>query len=108
MSDADLTSKLKKELVRSTRKSDLDVHPIPAGDGIFMFTLLRGKNNERIQTFIESVANFIVFKDGIEKKLITVKLSEGPIPVYVARGKEVMASGEWGALIPLLTTHSKL
>ena len=53
MSDADLTSKLKKELVRSTKKSDLDMHPIPAGDSIFMFTLLRGRNNERIQTFID-------------------------------------------------------
>ena len=100
MSDADLTSKL-KELVKSTRKSDLDIHPIPAGDGIFMFTILKGKNDEKIQTFIDSCANSIIFKDGIEKKLITVKLSDRPIPVSMARGKEVMATGEWGALIPL-------
>ena len=101
MSDADLTSKLKKELVKSTRKSGMDVHPIPAGDRIFVFTILKEKNNEKIQTFIDSCSNSIVFKDGIEKKLITVTLSDGLIPVSVAGDKEVMATGEWGALIPL-------
>ena len=30
-----------------------------------------------------------------------VRISHGPIPVTVASGKEIMASGEWGALIPL-------
>ena len=37
----------------------------------------------------------------MEKKLITVKISEGRIPIAVASGKEIMASGEWGTLIPL-------
>ena len=30
-----------------------------------------------------------------------VKISEGPILIAVASGKEIMASGEWGILIPL-------
>ena len=42
-----------------------------------------------------------MFKDGVEKKLIMVRISHGPIPVTVASGKEIMASGEWGTLIPL-------
>ena len=56
---------------------------------------------KKIQTFIDTGANSIVFKDGVEKKLITVKISEGPIPISVVGGKEILASGEWGALIPL-------
>ena len=86
---------------KSTNKSDLNVHLPPPGDGVFMFTLLRGKNNEKIQTFIDTGANSVVFKDSVEEKLIMVKISEGPIPVSLAGGKEVRASGEWGALIPL-------
>ena len=54
MSDAELTNKLKKELAKSTKKSNLDVHPPPPGNRIFMLTLLRGKNDEKIQTFIDT------------------------------------------------------
>ena len=101
MSDAELTSGLRKKLEKSTNKSDLNIHLPSPGDRVFMFTLLRGKNNEKIQTFIDTRANSVVFKDGVEEKLIMVKISEGPIPVAVAGGKEVMASSEWGTLIPL-------
>ena len=108
ISDADLTSQLKEELVKSTGDTGLDVHSVPPGEGVFMFTILRGRNGEKIMTFIDMGANSIVLKDRIEKKLITVKLSDRPIPVSVAGGKEVMATGEWGALIPLPAGPTKL
>ena len=101
MSDANLTVQLKEELVKSTGDTTLDVHQVLPGECVFMFTILRGRNGERISTFIDTGANSIVLKDRIEKKLITVKLLDGPIPISVAGGKEVMATGEWGALIPL-------
>ena len=75
MSDTELTSKLRKELGKSTNKSDLNLHPPLPGDGVFMFTLLRGKNNEKIQTFIDTGASSVVFKAGVEKKLIADKIS---------------------------------
>ena len=99
VSDADLTVQLKEELVKSTGDTMLDVHQVPPCESVFMFTIMRGRN-ERILTFIDMGANSIVLKDGIEKKLITLKLSDGPISVSVAGGKEVMATGEWGTLIP--------
>ena len=54
----------------------------------------------RIQAFIDTGVDSVVLKDDVERKLIAVEISEGPIPVAVAGGNEVMASGEWGALIP--------
>ena len=54
MSDTELTNKLNKELAKSTKKSNLDVNLLPPGGGIFMFTLLRGKNDEKIQTIIDT------------------------------------------------------
>ena len=86
---------------KSINRSDLSVHPPPPGEGLFRFALLKGKNNEKIQTLIDTGAISVVFKDGVEEKLVTVKILEEPIPVSVAGGKDIMASGEWGALILL-------
>ena len=58
MSDADLTVQLKEELVKSTRDTTLDVHSVPPGEGVFMFTILRGRNGERISTFIDTRGQF--------------------------------------------------
>ena len=40
ISDADLTSQLKEELVKSTGDTGLDVHSVPPSEGVFMFTIL--------------------------------------------------------------------
>ena len=65
MSDAKLACKLRKLLEKSINRSDLSVHPPPPGEGLFRFALLKGKNNEKIQTLIDTGAISVVFKDGV-------------------------------------------
>ena len=100
ISDSEVTKKLKQKLVIEDGCEEA-VHPIPEGDGIFMFTLTPDINGNPLQTFMDTGANSFIMKTGVEKRLISVKINKGPVSVSVAGGLEVSASGEYGALIPL-------
>ena len=54
-----------------------------------------------MQSFIDSGADRIFMADNAVKELISVKIKDGPIPLGVASGKTINATGEVGALIPL-------
>ena len=100
ISDSEVTRKLQQKLVIQDGCQEA-VHPIPEGDGIFMFTLTPDINGNPLQTFMDTGANSFIMKTGVEKRLISVKINPGPVSVSVAGGLEVSASGEYGALIPL-------
>ena len=100
ISDSEVTKKLKQKLVIEDGCEEA-VHPIPEGDGIFMFTLTPDINGNPLQTFMDTGANSFIMKTGVEKRIISVKINKGPVSVSVAGGLEVSASGEYGALIQL-------
>ena len=100
ISDSEVTRKLKQKLSVEEGCEEA-VHSIPEGDGMFMFTLTPDLNGDPLQTFMDTGANSYIMKTGVEKRLISVKISHGPVSVSVAGGLEVSASGEYGALIPL-------
>ena len=100
VSDNEVTLKLKQKLAAEHGCEDA-VHPIPEGDGMFMFTLTPDIKGNPLQTFMDTGANSYIMKTGNEKRLISVRISQGPVSVSVAGGLEISASGEYGALIPL-------
>ena len=100
ISDSEVTLKLKQKLAVGDGCEEA-VHPIPEGDGIFMFTLTPDLDGKPLQTFMDTGANSFIMKTGVEKRLVSVKVNRGPVSVSVAGGLEISASGEYGALIPL-------
>ena len=109
ISDEELTKKLKQKLADELDGCADAVHPIPAGDGIFMFTVMPSIEGDPLQVFMDTGANSFLMRDGIEKKLVTIKAAHGPIPMSVAGGLQINASGEYGALIPLADgTHQSV
>ena len=84
-------------LMRSSAK----VSKIPDGEAIFIFCVVAGLNNP-VMAFIDCGANCFLAKEGIpESEFISVKLSNGPIPLSVAGGSTTYASAEYASLLPL-------
>ena len=78
------------------------VQDLPAGQNMFMFFLLQGKSGtEPIQVFGDSGANFWFATEAVTKKLVCVRTQKGAIPINIAGGKVIHATGEWAAAIPL-------
>ena len=78
-----------------------NVIQVPEGQIAFVFCKIKGKHSG-IQAFIDSGANCCIMSDGIpQRELNSCKLQDGPIPIDVATGMVVHASGEWGSALPL-------
>ena len=78
VSDSEVTLKLKQKLAVEDGCEDA-VHPIPEGDGLFMFTITPDLHGNPLQTFMDTGANSFIMKSGVEKRLISVKISKGPV-----------------------------
>ena len=64
--------------------------------------VLKGKTRP-VTAFIDSGCNcFVAREDVVKEELNAIKVSDGPIPMGVAGGKTVNASGEWASTLPLL------
>ena len=64
--------------------------------------LVEGKTRPLL-VFVDSGCNCMVTREGVaEDELISAKLQDGPLPIGVAGGNEVHASGLWACLLPLV------
>ena len=82
-------------------QSNAKVMKIPQGEPVFIFCVIQGLTSP-VMTFIDSGANCWLSQEGIpEKEFISVKLSDGPIPLSVASGMTTYASAEYASLLPL-------
>ena len=100
MPDSELVEYFKNSLVKNG-VSKPKVKPYPSGQCVFLFCLIEGKTRP-IQAFIDSGCNTMLSRQSIpETELVSAKLIKGPIPVSVAGGGEIMASGLWATLLPL-------
>ena len=82
-------------------ESSAEVQKIPSGEPVFIFCVIQGLSNP-VMAFIDSGANCWLAQEGIpEKEFISVKLSDGPIPLSVASGITAYASAEYASLLQL-------
>ena len=100
MPDSELVGYFKKTLaMKGVPKAK--IKPYPSGQCVFLFCLIEGKTRP-IQAFIDSGCNTMLSRQSVpETELVSAKLIKGPIPISVAGGGEVMASGLWASLLPL-------
>ena len=100
MPDSELADYFKKSLVKKGVSKPI-VKPYPAGQCVFLFCLIEGKNRP-IQAFLDSGCNTMLSRQGVpETELVSAKLMKGPIPISVAGGGEIFASGLWATLLPM-------
>ena len=99
--DQEVMEMLRNEMAKSdVEKGEID--DIPEGENMFMFFLLQGKpGTEPIQVFCDSGANFWFAVESVTKKLIAVQTYKGALPINVAGGNVIYATGEWAAALPL-------
>ena len=101
LSDKDVMELLREKMDISDFESG-QVQDIPPGQNMFMFFLLQGKpGTEPIQVFGDSGANFWFATESVTKKLVCVQTHKGAVPINIAGGKVIHATGEWAAAIPL-------
>ena len=100
-SDQEVMEMLRNEMAKSDMEKG-DIDDIPEGENMFMFFLLQGKpGTEPIQVFCDSGANFWFAVESVTKKLISVQTYKGALPINVAGGNVIYATGEWAAALPL-------
>ena len=100
MPDSELVEYFKKTLAMKG-ESQPKIKPYPSGQCVFLFCLIEGKTRP-IQAFVDSGCNTMLSRQNVpETELVSAKLIKGPIPVSVAGGGEIMASGLWATLLPL-------
>ena len=81
--------------------SNAKVQKIPQGEPVFIFCVIQGLNGP-VMSFIDGGCNCWLAQEGIpEKEFISVKLTDGPIPLSVASGMTAYASAEYASLLPL-------
>ena len=81
--------------------SNAKVQRIPEGDPVFIFCAIQGLNGP-VMCFIDGGCNCWLAQEGIpEKEFISVKLTDGPIPLSVASGMTAYATAEYASLLPL-------
>ena len=81
---------------------------IPEGETVFIFCIIKGRTRG-LRAFIDNGCSTWLTKDGIpEKELKSVKLRDGPIPMWVAGGHTVYATAEWASLLPLSNGYSQV
>ena len=101
--------KTDKEVVEILReqmeKSDFEegeIADIPEGENMFMFFLLQGKEGtEPMQVFSDTGANLWFAVESVTKKLVSVQTYKGSLPINVAGGQVINATGEWAAALPM-------
>ena len=82
-------------------QSNTKVLKVPQGEPVFIFCVIQGLTSP-VMTFIDSGANCWLSQEGIpEKEFISVKLTDGPIPLSVSSGMTTYASAEYASLLPL-------
>lgn len=76
---------------------------IPEGETLFVFCLIKGRTRT-LRAFMDGGCSSWLAKDGVpQNELRSVKLRDGPIPMWVAGGHTVTADAEWASLLPLNT-----
>ena len=81
--------------------------PIPEGEPMFMFCMIRGKSRS-LRSFLDGGCSSWLAKDGVpQKELKSCKLRDGPIGMYVAGGHVATADAEWSSTIPLADGNSQ-
>ena len=106
ISDDDLVPFFENDLKAS--EDNPDVRGIPPGETVFIMCVLKGKTRP-VTAFIDSGCNcFVAREDVVKEELNAIKVSDGPIPMGVAGGKTVNASGGLAATLPLLDGGHKV
>ena len=101
LSDPEVTELLKAEMSKSDFESG-EVAEIPEGENMFQFLILQGKpGTEPIQVFCDSGANLWFGVESVTKKLVCLRTYKGELPINIAGGKIIQATGEWGAALPM-------
>ena len=101
VSDPEVMKLLKKEMSESEFESG-EVADIPPGENMFMFFMLQGKpGTEPMQVFGDSGANLWFAVESVTKKLVCVRTHKGKLPINIAGGQVIYATGEWAAALPL-------
>ena len=74
---------------------------IPEGETLFIFCIIKGKTRS-LRAFMDCGCSSWLVRNGVpENELKSVKLRDGPIPMFVAGGHTVYATAEWASLLPL-------
>ena len=101
LSDPEVMELLRKEMSESEFENG-DVADIPEGENMFCFFLLQGKpGTEPMQVFGDSGANLWFAVESVTKKLVCVRTHKGKLPINIAGGQVIYATGEWAAALPL-------
>ena len=81
---------------------------IPEGETLFVFCLIKGKTRA-LRAFMDGGCSSWLVRDGVpQNELKSVKLRDGPIPMWVAGGHTHNASAEWASLLPLDNGHHQI
>ena len=81
---------------------------IPEGETLFIFCIIKGRTRS-LRSFMDCGCSSWLVKNGVpENELKSVKLRDGPIPMFVAGGHTVHASAEWASLLPLSNGHNQI
>ena len=100
-SDCEVMDMLKQEMTKADFENG-DIQDIPEGESLFMFLLLQGKpGTEPMQVFCDSGANFWFAVESVTRKLVSIQTYKGSLPINVAGGNVIYATGEWAAALPL-------
>ena len=101
LTDPEVTELIKNEMSRSEFENG-EVAEIPPGENMFTFLMLQGKpGTEPMQVFCDSGANLWFGVESVTKKLVCVRTYKGELPINIAGGKVIHATGEWGAALPM-------
>ena len=99
LTDASLKERLAVKVKRMGVRED-EIRDVPKGKGVFEFCVVKGKTRP-LMVFVDSGCDGWATGDKAIPELTAVRLEDGPIRLNVASDKTVLATGEWGALIPL-------
>ena len=82
--------------------NDMDkVLGIPEGETLFIFCIIKGRTRS-LRAFMDCGCSSWLVRNGVpENELKSVKLRDGPVPMFVAGGHTVNATAEWASLLPL-------
>ena len=89
--------------------NDMDkILGIPEGETLFIFCIIKGRTRS-LRAFMDCGCSSWLVRNGVpEAELKSVKLRDGPIPMFVAGGHTVHATAEWASLLPLSNGHNQI
>ena len=81
---------------------------IPEGETLFIFCIIKGKTRSLCAFMDCGCSSWLVKNRVPENELKSVKLRDGPIPMFVAGGHTVHATAEWASLLPLTNGSNQI